>query len=246
MRPSRKTSGDGYDMIELAGGKKHVFGYLQDFLFTPERSRTQVKFLSGGERNRILLAKLFAKPANVIVLDEPTNDLDAETLELLEDRIVEFNGTVLVVSHDRAFLNNVVTSTIVFEPDGLFEYVGGFDDWRRQYEQKQKSRQPESRASQTSGPPKSDGKRTPELPELPDKPRKLKYKEKQELDKLPGQIELLEVEIAKIHALMADPEFYKNPKDKIAESQNQLNEKQSALDLAYLRWEELEELRVGT
>ena len=129
----QENVGDGYDMIQLNGSKKHVLGYLQDFLFTPERARTQVKFLSGGERNRILLAKLFAKPANVIVLDEPTNDLDAETLELLEDRIVGFQGTVILVSHDRAFLNNVVSGTIVFEPDGLFEYVGGYDDWQRKF-----------------------------------------------------------------------------------------------------------------
>ncbi|MEM7561334.1 MAG: ATP-binding cassette domain-containing protein, partial [Planctomycetota bacterium] len=130
---------DGYQTIEMQGGTKHVLGYLQDFLFTPERARTKIQFLSGGEVNRILLAKLFAKPANVIVLDEPTNDLDAETMELLEERLVEFKGTILVVSHDREFLNNVATSIFAFEPRGeaadefqVLEYVGGYDDWQRQ------------------------------------------------------------------------------------------------------------------
>ena len=124
--------GDGSDSIQIGGKSKHVLGYLQDFLFNPERSRTLVRFLSGGERNRVLLARLFAKPANVIVLDEPTNDLDTETLELLEERLVEFQGTMLLVSHDRAFLNNVVTSTIAFEDNDVKEYVGGYDDWLRQ------------------------------------------------------------------------------------------------------------------
>ncbi|MDA1041189.1 MAG: ATP-binding cassette domain-containing protein, partial [Planctomycetota bacterium] len=129
---------DGYETVQIGGHSRHVIGYLQDFLFTPDRTRTPVKFLSGGERNRVLLARLFAKPANLIVLDEPTNDLDAETLEMLEARLVEFAGTVLVVSHDRAFLDNVVTSTLVFEPTGesgayaVKEYVGGYSDWVRQ------------------------------------------------------------------------------------------------------------------
>ena len=123
---------DGYDTVQIGGCSRHVIGYLRDFLFSPERARMPVKFLSGGERNRLLLAKLFTKPANVIVLDEPTNDLDTETLELLEERLVEFAGTVLLVSHDRTFLNNVVTSTIVFEEGGVREYFGGYDDWLRQ------------------------------------------------------------------------------------------------------------------
>src|SRR5262249_12627171 len=121
--------GDGYESVEINGRPRHVIGYLQDFLFSPERARTPVKFLSGGERNRVLLAKLFAKPANVIVLDEPTNDLDSETLELLEELLVQFSGTVLLVSHDREFLNNVVGSTIVFEGGNVKEYVRGYDDW---------------------------------------------------------------------------------------------------------------------
>ena len=239
----QENVGDGYDMIELAGGKKHVLGYLQDFLFTPERSRTQVKFLSGGERNRILLAKLFAKPANVIVLDEPTNDLDAETLELLEDRIVAFKGTVIVVSHDRVFLNNVVGSTIVFEPTGLAEYVGGFDDWQRQYRQKLKKLEKASGDGSGKGKSKKGGgSNSKKQAELPDAPRKLKYKEKQELEKLPATIESLEGSIAKIHELMADSDYYKKPKDELASTQKELSEAQGKLEKAYARWEELEAL----
>ncbi|MEX0824960.1 MAG: ATP-binding cassette domain-containing protein, partial [Pirellulaceae bacterium] len=128
---------DGTDRVTVGGKTKHIIGYLQDFLFAPERARTEVRFLSGGERNRVLLARLMTKPANVLVLDEPTNDLDSETLELLEEQVIQFAGTVLLVSHDRTFLNNVVTSTIVFEEDGVHEYVGGYDDWRRTIEAKQ-------------------------------------------------------------------------------------------------------------
>src|SRR4029077_7065133 len=131
-RSVQENVGDGYESVEINGRPRHIIGYLQDFLFSPERARTPVRFLSGGERNRVLLAKLFAKPANVIVLDEPTNDLDAETLELLEERLVDFSGTVLLVSTDRTFPNNVVTSTIVFEEGGAREYFGGYDDWLRQ------------------------------------------------------------------------------------------------------------------
>ena len=128
----QENVGDGYDTVQVGGQPQHVLGYLQDFLFSPERARTPIRYLSGGERNRVLLAKLFAKPANIVVLDEPTNDLDTETLELLEELLVAYQGTVLLVSHDRAFLNNVVTSTIVFEGGGVREYVGGYDDWLRQ------------------------------------------------------------------------------------------------------------------
>jgi len=223
----------------INGVKKHVLGYLQDFLFAPERARTQVKFLSGGERNRILLAKLFAKPANVVVLDEPTNDLDAETLELLEEKLVEYSGTVLMVSHDRAFLNNVVTSTLVFEEDGLREYVGGFDDWQRQSAQRQKNSETKTEDSskkKTVLPQKAKAEPKPE------KPRKLKFKEKQELEKLPQQIEKLEAEVAKSHELMAQPEFYQKPGPEIASAQADLKKLEDELAVAYSRWEELEEI----
>lgn len=229
----QENVGDGSDSIEINGTKKHVLGYLQDFLFAPERARTQVKFLSGGERNRILLAKLFAKPANVIVLDEPTNDLDAETLELLEEKLAQFSGTVLMVSHDRAFLNNVATSSIVFEDGGLREYVGGYDDWQRQSQQ----RKP---ATETAVKGERQTKSSQSKPKPSKQARKLKYNEKQELEKLPNQIEQLESTIEKSHAEMADPQFYQKPGEEIAAAQATLKELESQLAAAYQRWEELE------
>ena len=238
------------DHIEINGSKKHVLGYLQDFLFEPSRARTKVKFLSGGERNRILLAKLFARPANVIVLDEPTNDLDAETLELLEERLVEFGGTVLMVSHDRAFLNNVVTSTIVFEQSGLNEYVGGYDDWIRQAATSPVKPKPTNGAG-SSGATLSGATSTGAKASSGDKSksdngadgsRKLKYKEKLELEKLPEEIERLENEISAIHQAMGEPEFYQQPKDKISALQSKLKDTESKLETAFARWEELESL----
>ena len=229
--------GDGYDHVGTGESKKHILGYLQEFLFSPERARTQVKFLSGGERNRILLAKLFTKKANVIVLDEPTNDLDTETLEMLEERLVGFGGTVLVVSHDREFLNNVVTSCLVFENDNVKEYFGGYDDWLHQRPEPPKS--PPKPAEESKA--KKQSKPQPAKPAA-DKPRKLSFKEKQELEKLPGQIESHESEIAAIHDQMADPGFYQQPGDKIAAVQKQLNELDEQLAQFYSRWEELEAL----
>ncbi|MEE2826934.1 MAG: ATP-binding cassette domain-containing protein [Planctomycetota bacterium] len=237
--------GEGYDHIQIGEQKIHLIGYLQQFLFTPERARTQVKFLSGGERNRILLAKLFAKPANLIVLDEPTNDLDAETLEVLEERLVEFAGTVLLVSHDRAFLNNVVSHSFVFEAavDGhmnLKEYDGGYDDWLRQREPvagrestgKRKEKHVKEKPSQSASQP----------PTTPDRPRKLKYKEKQELDRLPGQIETLESSIQAIHDEMVQPDFFKQDGTLIAARQQELKRLENELETAFARWEELDEL----
>ena len=228
------------DHIEINGRNKHVLGYLQDFLFEPARARTKVKFLSGGERNRILLAKLFARPANVIVLDEPTNDLDAETLELLEEKLVEFGGTVLMVSHDRAFLNNVVTSTIVFEESGLNEYVGGYDDWVRQAATSPVKPKP-TNGSATSGAKAAPAAKS-QTDAGADAPRKMKYKEKLELEKLPDEIESLESEIAEIHKTMGDPEFYQQPKDEISALQSKLKDAESKLETAFARWEELESL----
>jgi ATP-binding cassette subfamily F protein uup len=225
---------DGYDTVRVGGSSRHVLGYLRDFLFSPERSRLPVKFLSGGERNRLLLAKLFTKPANVIVLDEPTNDLDTETLELLEDRLVEFAGTILVVSHDRAFLNNVVTSTIVFEEDGVREYVGGYDDWLRQ-------RTPTALLNA----------REALIARLPirsvtNKPaedlRRLSFKERRELAALPAAIEQFEAEIAALHRQMAEPQFYQQPGAQIAAEQVRLKQLEEQLAAAYHRWEELESL----
>ena len=229
----QQNVGGESDSVVINGVKKHVLGYLQDFLFPPERARTQVKFLSGGEKNRILLAKLFAQPANVIVLDEPTNDLDAETLELLEERLVQFTGTVLMVSHDRAFLNNVVTSTIVFEPEGLREYVGGYDDWQRQLAAR-------SPIIETKKPSAKLAKAGKKKRQADDKPKKLSFKEQQELDKLPGNIEAIEASIETLTQTMSDPQFYQGPKDKIASTQEEMSKLNEELKAAYSRWEELE------
>ena len=180
---------EGRDFIDINGARKHVIGYLQDFLFTPDRARQPVKTLSGGERNRLLLAKLFTKPCNLLVMDEPTNDLDMETLELLEDRLMTFTGTLLLVSHDRAFLDHVVTSSLVFEDAGVVhEYVGGYSDWLRQ--------RPEPKLPTVDKATQKPEIATYSVQERPaaKKPRKLSYKDQRELDALPGLIEVLETE----------------------------------------------------
>ena len=225
---------DGYDTIQMGGQARHVVGYLQDFLFTPERARTPVKFLSGGERNRILLAKLFAKPANVIVLDEPTNDLDAETLELLEERLMQFAGTVLLVSHDRAFINNVVTSSLVFENGVVREYVGGYDDWLRQRA---------TVAQSTAGSAAVQRQSVGSAPPPPGPAKRLSYKHQQEITALPGNIERLEAQIAEIHTAMGQPEFYQQPGEQIAAQQIRLASLESDVAQAYQRWDELEKLK---
>ncbi|MEZ6136310.1 MAG: ATP-binding cassette domain-containing protein [Pirellulaceae bacterium] len=233
---------DGYQQLQIDGQSRHVLGYLQDFLFTPERARTQIKFLSGGERNRVLLAKLFAKPANVIVLDEPTNDLDAETLDMLEQRLVEYAGTLLMVSHDREFLNNVVTSSIVFEtlPDGsriVEEYVGGYDDWQRQAEQRSASRAIKSSTPSAEAAAKSD---TAVSPVVSQPKRKLSFKEQRELDELPNQIVKVEQQIAELHESMGSPDYYKQAGEILARHQQQLEQLEAALARHYTRWEELD------
>jgi ATP-binding cassette subfamily F protein uup len=224
--------GEGSDSVGVGEAKQHVIGYLQKFLFAPERARTPIRFLSGGERNRVLLAKLFSKPANVIVLDEPTNDLDAETLELLEERLMEFRGTVLLVSHDREFLNNVVTSVIAFEASGVKEYFGGYDDWQRQTAAT-------SPTPKTSGPTKQN---VQAAKPKPDGKRRLSYKEQRELAGLPEAIENVESQIAEMHQQMAEPDFYQQPGDEIASAQTRLKDLESQLSQAYQRWEELEAL----
>ncbi len=229
--------GDGYKTVEIYGKPTHIIGYLQDFLFTPERARTPIKQLSGGERNRVLLAKLFAKPANVIVLDEPTNDLDAETLEMLEERLIQYQGTMLVVSHDREFLNNVVTSCIVFEPDGVREYIGGYDDWLRQSVSKTTAAGSEYK-TKTAGQMfeaaiPAAGKGTAST-------AKLSFKETQELKNLPKLIEKIETAIAAKHELMGDPDFYKKPKTELVREQTLLSDLETQLAEAFERWGELE------
>ena len=228
----QENVGDGSDSIQVGGKAIHVIGYLQDFLFTPERARTQVRFLSGGERNRILLARLFAKPANMIVLDEPTNDLDTETLELLEERLVDYAGTLLLVSHDRAFLNNVVTSTIVFDGDTVREFIGGYDDSLRQ-----RSTQTVKTQAPSTQPTKSTSVRSRPARQN----RRLSYKERRELDGLPATIEQLEADIAQLHTSMADPTFYRQPSEEIATEQSRLNSLEKELATAYSRWEQLED-----
>ncbi len=234
----QQNVGDGYDTIRVAGQPRHVLGYLQDFLFTPERARMAVKFLSGGERNRVLLARLFAKPANVIVLDEPTNDLDAETLELLEERLMEFAGTVLLVSHDRAFLNNIVTSTIVFEDDTVREYDGGYDDWQRARQacEAEEGDRREVREQQTRQRARSSSSVSAQ------RRRGLSYKQQQELAGLPALIERLEAEVAQLHGAMTQPEYYRRASEEIAQEQTRLKSLETQLATAYQRWEMLEEL----
>jgi ATP-binding cassette subfamily F protein uup len=232
---------DGYETVQIGGQPRHVIGYLQDFLFTPDRTRTLVKFLSGGERNRVLLARLFAKPANLIVLDEPTNDLDAETLEMLEERLVEFSGTVLVVSHDRSFLDNVVTSTLVFEqtcaaatsPGPVYtvkEYVGGYSDWLRQ-------------RSALAAAPATRPAPTP-LPQSVAAPaaarKKRTFKEQRELESLPAIIDALESDLATLHSAMATPDYYRQPGDLLARDQQRLRDLEARLAAAFARWEVLE------
>ncbi len=231
---------DGYQSLTIDGRPRHVLGYLQDFLFSPERARTPIKFLSGGERNRVLLAKLFAKPANVIVLDEPTNDLDAETLEMLEERLVEYQGTLLVVSHDREFLNNVVTSCIAFEalPDGrraVNEYVGGYDDWQRQVAQRSVA---EENLSRTAANGKKSQQPDPVSAALT--PKKLSFREQRELEAIPAQIEKIEAQLAARHASMADPQFYKQSGTEISSQQRELKELDQQLSDLYARWQELD------
>ena len=224
---------DGNETVIINGNPRHIIGYLQDFLFTPLQSRNAVANLSGGERNRLLLAKMFAKPSNVLVLDEPTNDLDIDTLDLLEEFLLNYAGTVLLVSHDREFLNNVVTSIFSLEGDGLIrEYVGGYDDWLRQNRKKLEIQQQQEKTSpkKVRQKPAADG------------PRKLTYKEKKELEQMPKLIETLEAEQKKLHDAMLNPEFYKNNSE-IAATTARLKELNEQLEEAYARWETLEELQ---
>ena len=224
----------GSDSVMVNGNKKHILGYLQDFLFSPERARSPVKQLSGGERNRLLLARLFTKPSNLLVMDEPTNDLDAETLELMEELLLEYSGTILLVSHDREFLNNVVTSTLVLEGDGqVKEYAGGYDDWLVQ-------RKP-APIRQTEKPPAKPKKPQPASNDR----RRLTYNEKRELESLPERIESLESEQERLHEMMSDPEFYRQDRQRIVETTGELEEVERQLASAYQRWETLEELREG-
>ncbi len=227
---------EGSESVTINGKTKHIMAYLQDFLFAPERARTKVKVLSGGERNRLFLARLFTRPANLLVMDEPTNDLDIETLELLEELLVEYAGTLLLVSHDRAFLNNVVTSTIVLEGGGeIGEYAGGYDDCLRQQEAKRSVR-PQPRVVEGTAEPKN----TAVLEAV--KKQKLSSKEKREKETLPKKIEELESEQTKLFNKMAEPSFYqKDPLD-IAQAKLQMQALSLELSKMYERWEYLESM----
>jgi ATP-binding cassette subfamily F protein uup len=233
-RTVRDSIADGGDTVTVGGATRHVVGYLEDFLFAPDQISAPVRLLSGGERNRLLLAKLFSVPSNVLVLDEPTNDLDTETLSLLEERLLNYSGTILLVSHDRAFLNNVVTSTLVFESDGrLREYVGGYEDWLRQRREPASPKEPKvvknrekpgnGRSAQTK--------------------RKLSFKESRELETLPQRIEALEAERAEIIAALSSSEFYAGSDSAgVASTNARLEALELELDEAYSRWEELDGL----
>jgi ATP-binding cassette subfamily F protein uup len=224
---------NGAESISIDGRSRHVITYLQDFLFAPERSRTPARVLSGGERNRLLLARLFTKPANVLVLDEPTNDLDAETLELLENLLVEFSGTLLLVSHDREFLDNVVTSTLVFEGDGrIGEYIGGCSDWLALDAAR-------TAAAALAKPAREEPATVPR----PARPRKLTPKEQRELEALPPQIERLEAEQADLAAQLADPGFYQREPGAGRTVKMRLAAIEHEVAATFARWEELEALR---
>ena len=233
--------GQGRDTIMVNGRPRNLIGYLEDFLFTADRIKAPINTLSGGERNRLLLARLLAQPANLLVMDEPTNDLDIDTLELLEDLLLDYSGTLLLVSHDRAFLNNLVTSTIVLDGQGnANEYVGGYDDWQRQIEpdekQAEKTRKP---AASAPGPAAVSAQRSA---------GKLSYKEqraleaqKQELSELPARIEALESEQHRLSQAMADPAFYQRDSAEIAQAVSRVHELEEELLAAFARWEELEQ-----
>ncbi len=226
------------DTIMINGKPRHIIGYMQDFLFSPDRARTPVKVLSGGERNRLLLARLFTKPSNVLVMDEPTNDLDVETLELLEELLLDYSGTLLLVSHDRAFLNNVVTSTIVLEGEGVVnEYVGGYDDWLTQREANIK----EAKQKDLNKEEKPEVKQVVKTEKQ--KPHKLSFKEEQELAALPAKIEKLELEQDELYTLMLDPAFFKKASQEIAQTKSRLEQIEDELLKVFERWEFLEDSR---
>jgi ATP-binding cassette subfamily F protein uup len=225
----------GSDKVEVGGKPRHVLSYLKDFLFTPERARQPVRALSGGERNRLLLAKLFTRPANLLVLDEPTNDLDAETLELLEELLLEFQGTILLVSHDRALLDNVVTGTLVLEGEGrVRDYVGGYSDWLRQRDAAAAAQVPAQAPSPQAAQSKPASRKVA---------TKLSFKETRELAELPERIGALETEQAELHARLADPALYQQGSDAVTATQSRLVAVEAELTEVYDRWEALEALK---
>ncbi len=229
--------GEGRTYIKLNGKDRHVVGYLKGFLFTPKRSAMPVKALSGGERNRVILAKLLTRPANFLVLDEPTNDLDIETLEVLEQKLVEFTGTLIVVSHDREFLDNVVTSTVVFEKDGkVQQYVGGYSDWVRRGHELAEIDDPFGLAAQRRKQAHVERRKQ-------QKPTKLSYKDQRELDQLPAEIESIEATIVELQATVAEPDFYSQEQDAVQATLKELSDSEALLEQRIERWSELESLQ---
>lgn len=230
--------GEGQDILEINGRSQHVYGYLQNFLFTPERARRPARYLSGGERNRLLLARIFKRASNVLVLDEPTNDLDAETLELLEELVTNYEGTLLLVSHDRAFLNNVVTSTFVFDGDGTVrEYDGGYDDYVRQSAMSPAAEKP---ATTTATAKLESGRPAASSSKKASAAKKLTFKERSELDRLPDEIADLETRQKELHTSMSDPLFFKQPSLAVAKAAEELDDLDKRIKNQTKRWEELE------
>ncbi|MEO1895153.1 MAG: ATP-binding cassette domain-containing protein, partial [Methylococcales bacterium] len=218
---------DGNDHVVIGSNTRHVMSYLNDFLFSPNRARSPIRSLSGGEKNRLLLARLFTKPANLLVMDEPTNDLDLETLELLEDLLVSYEGTLLLVSHDRLFLDNVVTSVMVFEGSGqVNEYVGGYADWQQYKTELAKSIE-------------SDKKSVKEKPKSVKK-KKLSYNDQRELAQLPATIEQLEAKQTELNNQINTPTFYQQDHDVVAQTLKALESMEGELEVSYARWDELE------
>ena len=235
---------EGSDFVEVAGKKKHIIGYLQDFLFAPERARTPVKALSGGERNRVLLAKQLLKPANILVLDEPTNDLDMATLELLEEAVDSFNGTILLISHDRTFMDNVVTSTWVFDEDSdgngiVKEYVGGYQDYLTQKSREQAIKPKADKSEKTTAKPKAVINTG--APKTDTVKKKLSYKEQRELDSLPNEIALLEQEQAELQDKLADGSWFVSDMAAATQASERLNEIDDLLLEKMARWSELDD-----
>jgi ATP-binding cassette subfamily F protein uup len=231
---AENIAGDS-DSVDVQGRSRHVISYLQDFLFDPSRARSKAKVLSGGERNRLLLARLFTKPANVLVLDEPTNDLDAETLDVLEDLLVEYAGTLIVVSHDRAFLDNVVTETLVFEGNGIVtEHAGGYTDWRNELARIAVAK----RTAGVGAAPRGLAQTKSAAPAQPG--AKLNNKERKELETLPAKIEQLEAEQAQITVQLGDPEIYKDGGAKASTLQKRLHAAEAEHSAALGRWMDLD------
>jgi ABC transport system ATP-binding/permease protein len=253
------TGGSG-DSVVIDGKARHVSGYLRDFLFPPERLQAPVSMLSGGERNRLLLARLFARPSNLLVMDEPTNDLDADTLDLLEEMVAQYTGTLLLVSHDRAFLDNVVTSTLVFEGGGrIGEYVGGYADWLRQTGGRPGGAASSAPAAIAAGAPAAAAKRQPAAarpgvarpdvarPDVarPDVARRLSFKEQRELAGMPETIQRLEQEQSQLQSLLNDPDYFKRSRSGAADALQRLGVLAAELEAAYARWDSLESAKAG-